>query len=153
MHPVLQIGLGPLGRRIAADVQARSIGRVVAAVDPAPDLVGRELSEVVEGAEPGVRIQAAVEELADFERIRCVLVTTRSDLELCMETFRSLLTRGAAVSYTNLSERPPAISSAGPRDGSATGTATASMISLRPHRHMPVPGRSMSIPAGRENFC
>lgn len=100
MLPILQVGLGPLGQRIATDLERRGLGRVVAAVDPGPDKVGRDLAELVEGAERGVPVVSSIEEVGDFSRIRCALVTTLSDLELCMDTFRGLLARGAAVVST-----------------------------------------------------
>ena len=100
MLRVLQVGLGPLGRRVVTDLHRRGLGRVVAAVDPAADLVGRELAEIVEGVEPGVVVRAALDEVEDWPGIRCAIVTTCSDLELCMDTFRGLLSHGAAAVST-----------------------------------------------------
>lgn len=100
MQPTLQVGLGPLGQRLVTDQLRRGLGRPVAAVDPAPDLVGRPLSEIVPGAPPDVLVRAHVDELGGWDRIRCAVVTTRSGLEDCMETFRSLLRRGCAVVST-----------------------------------------------------
>jgi len=101
--PMLQlchVGLGPLGRRILADLHRRGLGRVVAAVDPAADLVGRDLSEFVPGAPAGVRVVASLDEIEDWNLVRCSLVTTSSDLELCMETLRGILARGGATVST-----------------------------------------------------
>ncbi len=88
------IGLGPLGRGVLADAIARGLGPVVAAVDPAH--AGRELVELVPTAPAGLVVAASVEELAQVPFGRA-LVTTQSDLELCMETFRPLLARGVDV--------------------------------------------------------
>jgi len=46
------------------------------------------------------RILGSVEEIEDWSAIRCAVVTTRSDLELCMDTFRALLKRGCSVIST-----------------------------------------------------
>jgi 4-hydroxy-tetrahydrodipicolinate reductase len=106
MYQLLHVGLGPLGQRIVADLQRRGLGRVVAAVDPAPALVNRDLAELVPGlanALPGgtrPRIRSSLEEVNEWASIRCAVVTTRSDLELCMDTFRALLTRGCSVVST-----------------------------------------------------
>ena len=100
MLPILQVGLGPLGRRVASDLHQRGLGRVVAAVDPAPELVGRPLAELVPEADPDLVIRGSLEEVDDGPAIRCALVTTSSDLELCMETFRGLMRRGAAAIST-----------------------------------------------------
>ncbi len=103
MLNLLHVGLGSLGRPIVSDLYRRGLGRVVAAVDPSTDLVGRPLAEVVDvgtGIDPGVTIVASTEEIRDWSSVRCALVTTSSDLELCMDTFRALLSRGVAVIST-----------------------------------------------------
>jgi len=100
MYSLLHVGLGPLGQRVVADLHRRGLGRIVAAVDPAPALVGRALAEIVPGAAPGVRVRASLEEVAEWDRIRCAVVTTRSELDRCMDTFRALLARGCSVVST-----------------------------------------------------
>lgn len=106
MYQLLHVGLGPLGLRIVADLQRRGLGRIVAAVDPAPAFAGCELAEFVPAlanapaGSPGVRIRSSLEEVDQWKKIRCAVVTTRSDLELCMDTFRALLTRGCSVVST-----------------------------------------------------
>jgi 4-hydroxy-tetrahydrodipicolinate reductase len=95
---IAQIGLGPLGRRVVADFVARGLGEVAAAVDPAPDLVGKPVGAVVDGAGDAV-IRSCVAELLD-ERFDAALVTTQSDLELVMPTLRALLDRGLTVVST-----------------------------------------------------
>ncbi len=100
MTRVLQVGLGPLGRRIVSDFYARRLGEVVAAVDPANDVAGKELSELASGAPAGVRVVATVEEVADWSSVDCAIVTTSSDLELVMPTLRTLLDHGVAVLST-----------------------------------------------------
>ena len=100
MYQLLHVGLGPLGLRVLEDLQRRGLGRVVAAVDPAPGLAGRDLAELVPGLPRGVTIQKSLEEVQDWSRVRCAVVTTRSDLELCMDTFRALLARGCSIVST-----------------------------------------------------
>jgi 4-hydroxy-tetrahydrodipicolinate reductase len=100
MYSLLHVGLGPLGLRVIADLERRKLGRVVAAVDPAPERVGRELAELVPGVPAGVRVCASLDEVDAWPRVRCAVVTTRSDLALCMDTFRALLARGTSVVST-----------------------------------------------------
>ncbi len=99
-RPVAQIGLGPLGQRMVHDLVTRELAQVVAAVDPDPALVGRDLSEIVPQAPPGTRIVSTPEEVADWRNVRCAMVTTCSDLEFCMDTFRSVLGHGSSVVST-----------------------------------------------------
>jgi hypothetical protein len=94
MWRILQVGLGPLGRQVAGELCARRLGRLVGAVDPHPELVGKPLSELVPGAPEGLRVAAGLEALPDAE---VALVTTSSWLSDCMPIFDPLLGRGLAV--------------------------------------------------------
>ena len=96
MYNLLHVGLGPLGLRVIGDLHRRGLGRVVAAVDPAPDLKGRDLADLVPDHPRGVTVVGSLEEVRDWENVRCAVVTTRSDLELCMDTFRSVARAAAA---------------------------------------------------------
>ena len=98
MLRILQVGLGPLGCKVVRDVVDRGLGRVVAALDPAH--AKRPLGELVPGVEDGPTIASVPGEIADWSAIRCAIVTTGSDLELCMDTFRELLPHGIAVVST-----------------------------------------------------
>ena len=100
MYRLLHVGLGPLGLRVIADLVARELGEVVAAVDSDRALLGRELAELVPGATHGVRVRSALEEVREWDAIHCAVVTTSSDLELCMDTFRQLLARGCSIVST-----------------------------------------------------
>ena len=70
MIRVLAVGLGPLGIRVARDLQRRGLGRVAAALDHAPELVGRPLSELVPEADPGVVVRTVPGEIPDWSGIR-----------------------------------------------------------------------------------
>lgn len=100
MLNLLHVGLGPLGQRVVTDLARRQLGRVVAAVDPAPAFVGKRLHELVPGTPEGPVVVSHLDEVGEWERIRCAVVTTSSDLELCMDTFRGLLARGCSVVST-----------------------------------------------------
>jgi 4-hydroxy-tetrahydrodipicolinate reductase len=69
-------------------------------VDPAPALARRGLGELVAAVGAGVTIRSHLDEVQEWSRIRCAVVTTRSDLALCMDTFRGLLARGCSVVST-----------------------------------------------------
>ena len=96
---LLQIGLGPLGHRVVADLVARGAGEVVAAVDPAADLIGRTVGELVKGGGDAT-VLASLEEVPAGEHFTAAVVTTSSDLELVMPTLRTLLDRGETVVST-----------------------------------------------------
>ncbi len=97
MLRLIQVGLGPLGRRVLEDLADRGLGRVVGAVDTDPELAGRELADIVPGVGQGVRVAPSLEELVDTQQANCAVVTTGSALESCRETFVALLELGIAT--------------------------------------------------------
>ena len=99
MHALGMVGLGPLGRRVATDAIERGLGRVLVAVDPAPELAGRPLPDLVPGA-ADVPLVATLDEVVEPASVDAWIVATSSDLERCADTFRWLLGRGAAVVST-----------------------------------------------------
>jgi len=100
MFRILHVGLGPLGRMIVADLVERRLGEVVAAVDLAPELAGKKLSEIVPAAKGRTSVSASLDEVRDWSSIDAAIVTTSSDLARCATTFRELLGRGVAVVST-----------------------------------------------------
>jgi 2,4-diaminopentanoate dehydrogenase len=96
---VLQVGLGPLGQRVAADLVARGLGAVAAAVDPAAEMVGQPIGAFVPGT-GDARVVTSVDEVPRDARFDAVVVSTASDLELVMPTLRELLDRGLTVVST-----------------------------------------------------
>ncbi len=103
MHRILHVGLGPLGRMIVADLVQRDAGRIVAAVDSAPDLADRALRDIVPsmiGPSAAVRIEASITAVRNLMDVDCAMVTTSSDLSRCAPTLRQLLTRGISIVST-----------------------------------------------------
>lgn len=100
MLRVLHVGLGPLGRRVVADLESRRVGTVIAAVDLAPGLAGLPLSSVVEGVENATRVLPSLDKVGGWDSIDAAIVTTSSDMAACAPTFRALLERGLAVVST-----------------------------------------------------
>lgn len=100
MHRILQVGVGPLGHRIASEIADRGLGRFVAAADPAPNLSGESLSKICPSVKDPVKILHSIEEVSNWDEIDCVVVATSSDLRLCEPTFRVALEHGKAVVST-----------------------------------------------------
>ena len=67
MLKVLSVGLGPLGQRIAADLERRGLGRVVAALDQDPERVGKDLAEVAPGTAGGFPVRRVPGEVEGLE--------------------------------------------------------------------------------------
>lgn len=99
MKRVVQIGLGPLGVRIANDLIERQVGQLVGVLDRAPHLNGRPVSEFCPNADPRLRIHNDAAAI-DWGQVDCAIVATSSELLACEATFRDLLRRGLAVVST-----------------------------------------------------
>ena len=97
---ILHIGLGPLGKMIARDIAVRHIGHLVGVVDRDPDLTGRSLAEIIDGADPSIQIAPSVDQVGLGQPIDAAIVTTSSDLAACAPVFRKLLGHGIAVVST-----------------------------------------------------
>lgn len=91
MVRLLHVGLGPLGRMLLSDFFARRQGELVAVVDSNPELAGREVSQLVAGAPADLRVLASIDDVRGYDGVDSATVTTSSDLDACMDTFRVLL--------------------------------------------------------------
>lgn len=79
---VILYGCGVMGRRIAEALTKKKSIDIVGAIDIAPDLVGRDLGEVLdEPAELGMPIEQDVEALFGRTKAQAVVLTTVSRLE------------------------------------------------------------------------
>ncbi len=117
MLRVIHIGLGPLGARVIRDLWDRgdvAPCKIIAAIDTAPELAGRVLSDVVteqvaeEPVTTGMTDQRSIIVCKSLEALDddiltnadAAIVTTSSDLSACADTFRSLLKLGLTVVST-----------------------------------------------------
>ncbi len=78
---VVQVGLGPLGRQIVRYAVERHNIKVVGAVDPAPDIAGKELGELC-GLKPlGIRVMPDLRSALNRRKADVALLTTVSSIE------------------------------------------------------------------------
>jgi 2,4-diaminopentanoate dehydrogenase len=80
MLRVIQVGLGPLGRTMVAFAAERPHLQVVAAVDPAPDIAGRDLAELCDLGPAGVTVVPSLAG-APVDDADVAVLTTYSDLD------------------------------------------------------------------------
>lgn len=97
---LLHVGLGPLGKLIVADAHARRVGHVHAAVDVDPAISGKGLDQVVPGCGFNTHVVSSLDEVADWDRFDCAVVSTSSDLARCADTLRAILKRGVSIVST-----------------------------------------------------
>ncbi len=97
---VLQIGLGPLGQKIAAFIAERNHIQTVAAVDKNPELTGKDLGRLTSNASNGVIISESVKEALYNKEIDLAILTTVSDMERATPQILELLEFGLPVVST-----------------------------------------------------
>lgn len=97
MLRIVQVGLGPLGQRVAADLHARGLGELVAAIDVASEFEGRTVGDLVPSTGSRVPVEKGFGALDAAGAVDAVIVTTSSDLSRCARDLRELVRRGQCV--------------------------------------------------------
>ncbi len=98
---VMIIGLGPIGSAVARQLAARSLFRIVAAVDVDPAKVGKDLAEVAGlGRRAGVRITSDLAVAGRGARPQVAVLCTRSSLAAAWSEIRVVLERRLPIVST-----------------------------------------------------
>jgi len=97
---IVQVGLGPLGRKIVQFARERPAFRVVAAVDPDPAIAGKTLGQVcgIDGLD--VPVRPSLHEALKGARPAAAILTTVSDLGRITPQIEELLARRLPVVST-----------------------------------------------------
>src|SRR5215208_2292341 len=98
----VHIGLGLIGQRVCSTGLAEGVYRPVAAVDPAPTLIGRDLGELIGGARLGVPVRASLAEALAGAPVppRLALHATRSTVVAVRDELIDLVRAGCDVVST-----------------------------------------------------
>ncbi|MEL7474507.1 MAG: hypothetical protein AAGK04_14420 [Planctomycetota bacterium] len=94
---LIHVGLGPLGQRVLNDLLDRQLCELVAAVDIAPNVCGKPVTDVIPNAPHELRITPAIDHLPEAD---IAVVTTQSSVRDCAPVFRALLEQGLTVVST-----------------------------------------------------
>jgi 4-hydroxy-tetrahydrodipicolinate reductase len=97
---ILQIGIGPLGIKVAQFIAQRQGLKTTAAVDKAPALIGHDLGEVCGGARSGVQIKASIAEAIAKKKPDVAVLTTVSDMQRIVPQIEEILAHGIPVVST-----------------------------------------------------
>lgn len=98
--PVVVMGLGDIGQAIARGALARPELRLVGAVDPHPELAGRQLSDVLGVAAPGLVVAPEPAELLRAARGGAVLLATGSHFQDVLPQLTEAVRAGVSVIST-----------------------------------------------------
>ncbi len=98
----MQVGLGPLGQKIASYVVERSGMEIVAAVDPAPDKAGKNLSELCSlNKDLGIKVSADIKSvIKENNKPNVALLATVSSLQRIVPQIEEIAKYGINVVST-----------------------------------------------------
>jgi hypothetical protein len=100
MIKIVQIGIGPLGRKITEYIAERPNMSVVAAVDRDPELAGRDLGELSSAGVAGVRVSASLEQALRATRADVAVLSTVSDVKRIVSQIEEIVSFGLPVVTT-----------------------------------------------------
>jgi 2,4-diaminopentanoate dehydrogenase len=97
---VMQVGMGPIGLKIARLLSQRSEFSLVAAVDLNPDLLGVKLADLINVSDCQVTISGDVSSAIDSGSVEVAVVTTSSKAEHLFTHIKPLVSAGISVVTT-----------------------------------------------------
>ncbi len=97
---ILQIGIGPLGIKIANFISERKGLETIAAVDKNPALIGKDLGEVCGGGSSKVTIRENIAEAIEKQRPDVAVLTTVSDMPRITAQIEEIVSHGIPVVST-----------------------------------------------------
>ena len=97
---IVQIGLGPLGIRIAEFIQSRAGVKTIAAVDKNPALIGKKLNEISDQLQSTIEIKSSIEEVLKDKKPDAVILTTVSDMKVIVPQIKDIIKHGIPVVST-----------------------------------------------------
>lgn len=102
MQPIkiIQIGMGPLGLKIAKMINERNGVETVAAVDINPDLSGQDLATLYGGASTGVKISNDLAATVAATQPDVAVLTTVSDMQRITSQVKSIINLGLPIVST-----------------------------------------------------
>ena len=97
---VVQIGLGPLGIKMAQYIANREGIETVGAVDLNPDLIGRDLGDLCGLGTMGIKITGSIGQCLDDTKPDAAILTTVSDMERITPQIEEIVSHGVPVVST-----------------------------------------------------
>ncbi|MGD9107038.1 MAG: hypothetical protein PVJ87_09405 [Desulfobacterales bacterium] len=97
---VVQIGLGPLGQKIAQFIAQRKSLEVIGAVDVSPEIIDRDIGELCGLDNMGIKIQSSIGECLRTAKPDAVILTTVSTMEKITPQIEEIVSYGIPVVST-----------------------------------------------------
>lgn len=101
MIKVVQIGMGPLGQKIAKFISERSGSlKIVGAIDKDPEKKGKDLGTLCSIPVHGIRISGSLKDAMEREKADVALLTTVSDMQRITPQIEEIVSLGLPVVST-----------------------------------------------------
>ena len=97
---VIQIGLGPLGQKIAQFITQRESLEIIGAIDVSPEIIDRDLGEHCGLDNMGIKIQSSIGECLRSARPDAAILTTVSTMEKITPQIEEIVSYGIPVVST-----------------------------------------------------
>lgn len=97
---VVQIGMGPLGIKVAEFITERKGIQTVAAVDKNPTLIGKSLQDLKEGLDNQTKIYQNLSDVLERHEVDVAILTTVSDMERITPQIEEIVGFGIPVVTT-----------------------------------------------------
>ncbi|MDF1859460.1 MAG: hypothetical protein P1U87_04560 [Verrucomicrobiales bacterium] len=98
---VIQIGLGPLGRKIARYISERSGIEMAGAADINPEFIGQDVGEICGTGPLGVTVKSTIMEAIESCDADCAILTTVSSLQIITPQILEVVGHGLPVVSTS----------------------------------------------------
>lgn len=100
MIKVVQIGMGPLGQKIAKFISERPALKIVGAVDKDPEKTGKDLGTLCSIPVKGISISSSLKEAMAKEKADVALLTTVSDMQRITSQIEEIVAMGLPIVST-----------------------------------------------------
>jgi len=100
MINILQVGMGPLGIKIAQHIHAKRSMKTIAALDINPELKGQSLSSMVENYDGNAKIYSSIDDLDNVADINVIVLSTSSGLKAIAGQIEQLSALGKPIVST-----------------------------------------------------
>ncbi len=100
MINILQVGIGPLGKKTYQYITEKMSMRTVAALDINPALIGKDLGEIVNQIPSGIKVFDGISNVPDLDKVDVAVLTTSSSMKAIYPQVEQLLNYGLPVVST-----------------------------------------------------
>lgn len=100
MINILQIGIGPLGLKIAEYIAEKKSMQTIAALDINPAIGSKDLEELTGSPQSGLKVHSTLESIENLDEVDIAVLTTSSSMEAITPQIENILEWGIPIVST-----------------------------------------------------